>query len=282
MNNEINRNEFYNIKTEHFKSILLPNIQNDEILNIYLFYRENNFVTDKKFDTYLKKLDFKKMIYKLFGILDTYEDFYLDNIQKLIKHFDYNSFNQSEQQKLKWLLYDCKNSNGNLINDEIDKNYIDKSTLYVYFTDTRIQKKLENKLKSKYSLAFYKNRGSTKKYLKLVLNKNNSIYDKFHTFVISNGDCEKYNIKKDDVIDHIQKPPSYFYDFNYWNNLNVISRKFQIVENIKNEKEYDKEYTNLIKDIIYIKVIESWKSSNRLSDEIYQPQFNNCYYNLKE
>lgn len=253
-----------NIPPEHFNYILLPNTQNSDILNIYLFYR-HELLNANFFNT----LDLKKLVYRLFEIPDhincsNYD--YLSNIQKELLRYNFNNFTQEEQYKLKWLLYDCKNVNGKLLLDS-PKNIYDfysQGELYVYFTDKSIQYILNDVLKTN-TLGFLENDDKTIKYLKLI---NKSDYTKcttFHKFVMARGKVEQYTKKTNEVIDHIQKAPKYFYDFNYWTNHNNV---------LKNN-------SHRIKNLIYCKIIESWIANNRLKLDIERPQFNNCFYNLK-
>ena len=112
-----------NISFKHFKSILLPNPQNDDILNIYLFYRKEKFVTGKSFQDAINSLDFKKMILKLFCFSTQAP---LTEFEREIVEFDFdNNFTEEEKENIKWLLYDKSNANGmNVIDYEIENNVI--------------------------------------------------------------------------------------------------------------------------------------------------------------
>ena len=84
-------------------------------------------------------------------------------------------------------------------------------------------------------------------------------------------------MKKEEVIDHIQEAPLYFYDYNYFSNTTNARMK-----KTKKLKYNSKEYKEYVKNLIYCKIIESWKASDRLIKNNKKPQFNNCFYNLKE
>ncbi len=270
-----------NIGQEHFKYILLPNIENKEVLNIFLFYREENFVTEQEFHDFLNKLNLKDMIYKLFAIpneINLNNCKYLNNLQRDIIKFNYDNFKEEEQQELKWLLYDCLNSNGNeIVDSSLREKFISKhSELNVYFTDMKFQNSILNKLK-KYTLGFYENENKTIKYLKFINRKNYNSYDIFHQFILMQGKKGQYAKEKSNIIDHIQKPPSYFYDYNCSSNIKNICEKKPKTLNYES-----KEYKQYVKNLIYCRIIESWKITNRLIENKRRPQFNNCYYNLKE
>lgn len=283
-----------NINPAHFKYILLPNIQDNEVLNIFLFYRSNikniknnyneeksNFIESQEFKDFLNSLDLKNMIYRLFNIpnkINSNNCKYLNELQWDIVKYNYDNFTEEEQEELKWLLYDLKNSNGNKINDiSISKDFTcNCNEMYVYFTDMNIKPLIMKELKT-YTLGFYENENKTIKYLKFINRENYKNYKEFHKFVISKGKYIQYTMKKEEVIDHIQKAPSYFYDYNY--SFNTINARMKKTKKLKyNSKEY-KEY---VKSLIHCKIIECWKASNRLIKNYNKPQFNNCYYNLKE
>lgn len=257
-----------NIEPEHFKHIMLPNTQNSDVLNIYLFYREAEFIKGTEFYNFLDEIDLKKIIYTLFEIPAKYSEEYLNKIQKHIIKFDFNKFNKEEQLELKWLLYDCNNVNGKklVINNE---RFISKSRLYVYFTDSALKEKIKKELKNT-TLGFLENDSESIKYLKFINKQNCDKCYTFHKFVISNGKVNQYSKNKNDVIDHNQRPPEYFYDLCLWDNQNNTMRK------IKNEIKKEE-----LKEMIYYKIIESWRRQNRLIINR-KPQVNNCFDNLKE
>lgn len=288
-----------NINPEHFKHILLPNIQNNEVLNIFLFYRNNNiediknndknnsneekynFIENPEFKEVLNTLDLKNMIYRLFAIpneINSNNCKYLNELQWDIVKYNYDKFTEEEQQELKWLLYDVKNSNGNRIVDiDIPKDFICTcNELYVYFTDIKIKNAIMKELKT-HTLGFYENESRTIKYLKFIDKKNYKRYKEFHKFVISKCKDQQYVMKENDVIDHIQEAPLYFYDYNYLSNITNIQMK-----KTKTLKYNNKKYKEYVKSLIYCKIIESWKATNRLIKNNQKPQFNNCDYNLKE
>lgn len=256
-----------------------------------MFYRNNiediednnnkepsNFIESQKFKDFLNKLDLKSMIYRLFAIpneINSNNCKYLNELQWDIVKCNYDKFTEEEQQELKWLLYDVKNSNGNRIVDiDIPKDFIcNCNELYVYFTDIKIKNAIMKKLKT-HTLGFYENESKTIKYLKFIDKKNYKLYNEFHKFVISKCKYEQYVMNKNDVIDHIQEAPLYFYDYNYF--YNITNAKMKKPKTLKyNNKEY-------VKSLIYCKIIESWKATNRLIKNNQKPQFNNCNYNLKE
>lgn len=283
-----------NINPAHFKYILLPNIQNNEVLNIFLFYRNNiediknddneekyNFIESQEFKAFLNALDLKSMIYRLFAIpneINSNNCRYLNELQWDIIKYNYDNFTEEEQEELKWLLYDLKNSNGKRIIDiDIPKDFIcNCNEMYVYFTDMNIKPLIMKELKT-HTLGFYENESKTIKYLKFINRKNYEHYKEFHKFVISKGKCEQHTMKKEEVIDHIQEAPLYFYDYNYFSNTTNARMK-----KTKKLKYNSKEYKEYVKNLIYCKIIESWKASDRLIKNNKKPQFNNCFYNLKE
>lgn len=283
-----------NINPAHFKYILLPNIQNNKVLNIFLFYRRNiediknndneekyNFIESQKFKAFLNALDLKSMIYRLFAIpneINSNNCRYLNELQWDIIKYNYDNFTEEEQEELKWLLYDLKNSNGKRIIDiDIPKDFIcNCNEMYVYFTDMNIKPLIMKELKT-HTLGFYENESKTIKYLKFINRKTYEHYKEFHKFVISKGKCKQHTMKKEEVIDHMQEAPLYFYDYNYFSNTtNAIMKK------PKKLKYNSKEYKEYVKNLIYCKIIESWKASDRLIKNNKKPQFNNCFYNLKE
>lgn len=257
-----------NLEPEHFKYIMLPNTQNSDVLNIYLFYREAEFTKGEEFYNFLDEIDLKKIIYTLFEIPAKYFEEYLNKIQKYIIKFDFNKFNKEEQLELKWLLYDCNNVNGKklVINNE---RFISNSRLYVYFTDNALKGKIKKELANT-TLGFVENDKESIKYLKFIDKKNCDRCYTFHKFVISKGKVNQYSKNKNDVIDHNQKPPEYFYDICLWDNQNNTMRK------IKNEIKKEE-----LKEMIYYKIIESWRRQNRVIINR-KPQVNNCFDNLKE
>jgi len=261
MKNE-NINNIRNIPLECFRSIMLPNVQDESIVNIYLFYREEKISQSNEFKDFLKQLDLKKMILKLFEVSEN-EEFILKTQEEIV-NFDFNLFNEEEKNDMKWLLYDCKNPSGNKIVK--GNNFKCDSGLYIYFTDRKIMEKLEEEQMAK--LSFYENERKTKKYLK-VHTKQNS-YDKFHYYVMFDGNKEKIiNAEKENkIVDHMQMPPKYFYDINCWSNKNQARIDFA------NGRIDNK---NKIKNIIYSSIIECWK--DRIEWK-FMPQQNDCYYNL--
>ena len=274
-----------NISPKHFQSIILPNIQNTDYINIYLFYREANFVEKKEFEDFLSTLDLKLMLIELFEIssfeqenfiksnTNEQENFIKSNTKKnnlidlkqKIFEFDLEKLDNNEISKMKWLLYDCLNPSANpIVNLENSKfsNEISNGTLDVYFTDKKIYRRIKKLLNSGYNFTFYNNEKS-KKYLKIF--KSNNDFYKIHDYVCSNG--KKYLDKKtNECVDHMQKAPQYFYDFNCL--FNMITS----IQLAKND-------TEMMKNIIYSKIIECWR--NRLNPKMHQAQFNNCSYNLK-
>ena len=259
-----------NISREHFQNILLPNTQNDDILNIFLFYRKNIFVEDSIFQEYLNSIDYKSLIKRLFAISPN--STILNNIQKEIASFDFDkNFSNEEIAKIKWLLFDRQNSNGNFVSNITKSEYQNNSCkLLIYFTDISVRKKLNKYTDGWFS--FYENENpnkvNVKRYLKFnyINENNNKQFLPFHFFIMKNyADYKKDPTK---FIDHIQKAPKYFYDFNYSSYVHY----FLSLNNTKEEK---------IKNIIYSRIIDSWY--NNISPEILtNPQFNNCFYNLKE
>lgn len=275
-----------NIPLEHFKSIVLPNVQNQDILNIYLFYREDKSVEKKEFKQALKDLDLKLMLKKLFEISSLEEEEFVKNnssnkidkkensiknksreyssnmadLKKRIFEFKLEELSEEEILEMKWLLYDCVNSSGNKIVDLENTNILkeaENGTLYVYFTDSRLRDSIEKLQKNGYNFAFYENYLGSKKYLKLF--SNDGKFRKMHEYVYNDG---KIKVNKE-YIDHIQRPPEYFFDFNCLSNT-IIS--------FQSEKEK-------IKNVIYSRIIECWR--NRLYSKMTDAQFNNCRYNLK-
>lgn len=312
-----------NIKPEHFKYILLPNIQNNKVLNIFLFYRSNindiknndknnnneetkqkeeknvdnkkkdkkeenkDFIESKEFKAFINALDLKSMIYRLFAIpneINSNNCKYLNELQWDIIKYNYDNFTEEEQEELKWLLYDLKNSNGKRIIDiDIPKDFIcNCNEMYVYFTDMNIKPLIMKELKT-HTFGFYENESKTIKYLKFINKKKYKTFKKFHQFAITKGNYKQYTQKKDKdkkenmIIDHIQEAPLYFYDYNYYSNIGNIK-----IGKPKTLKYNSKKYKEYVKNLIYCKIIESWKASDRLIKNNKKPQFNNCFYNLKE
>lgn len=262
-----------NIKPEHFKYALLPNIQNNDILNIFLFYRENIWIETNEFYNFLDDLDLTNMIYNLFDIITPINANtcpYLNELQWNIIRYDYNKLSQEEQRDLKWLLYDCTNIN------KKNRFLSGSNKLYVYFTDISFKRTLQKALKS-HTLGFYKNESNSIPYLKLIAtnSKEKIKYKSFHKFVITRGKYEQYTKVNNEIIDHIQKAPLYFYDFNYWSNITNV----RYTKNSK-AKYTSSEYKEYVKNLIYCKIIEKWKSKNQMVIDYKRPQFNNCYYNL--
>ena len=93
MKNE-NINNIRNIPLECFRSIMLPNVQDESIVNIYLFYREEKISQSNEFKDFLKQLDLKKMILKLFEVSEN-EEFILKTQEEIV-NFDFNLFNEEE------------------------------------------------------------------------------------------------------------------------------------------------------------------------------------------
>lgn len=267
-----------NISFKHFKSILLPNPQNDDILNIYLFYRKDKFVTGKSFQDAINSLDFKKMILRLFCFSTQAP---LTEFEREIVEFDFdNNFTEEEKENIKWLLYDKSNANGmNVIDYEIENNVIKKvkekyfhkeNSLFIYFTDIALYKKIQSQINNGFKLTFYEDEkpSNTLKYLKL---QNEICFKKFSEFVLEcnyNIDTISTRLKNEEIIDHIQKPPSYFHSFDF----SLYKPYILSLNKTKNEK---------IKYLIYARIIEAWKSNLNIED-CNRPQFNNCFYNLKE
>ncbi len=255
-------NNIKNIPLECFRSIMLPNVQDESIVNIYLFYREEKISQSDEFKNFIKQLDLKKMIFKLFQVSKE-EEFILKSQEEIV-NFDFNLFNEEEKNDMKWLLYDCKNPSGNKIVE--GNNFKCDSGLYIYFTDRKIMEKLEEEQMAK--LSFYENERKTKKYLKV--HTTSKSYSAFHKYVTlgKNKKVKSNAEKENNVVDHMQSSPKYFYDINCWSNENQARIDFV------NDKI---DYKNKIKSIIYSNIIECWKGRIECDDI---PQQNNCYYNL--
>lgn len=87
-------NNIKNIPLECFRSIMLPNVQDESIVNIYLFYREEKISQSDEFKNFIKQLDLKKMIFKLFQV--SKEEFILKSQEEIV-NFDFNLFNEEEK-----------------------------------------------------------------------------------------------------------------------------------------------------------------------------------------
>ena len=161
MENKKKMKKINNIGLEHFKTIIFNSYANPDILNIYLFYRENSLVETQEFKNYLRRLDCKKLIYNLFGVQDENEFIKMNKLQKIIRDFDYNLLDEEEKNKLNWLLYDIKDGNGKFINDKMDSRWYQKSELYMFFTDKNLEKRIYKKLED-FELGFFENERGTK------------------------------------------------------------------------------------------------------------------------
>lgn len=283
-----------NIDINHFQSFQLPSIQCKEVINTFVFYRKDNFVLDtkkeeknnkirfeNKFLKYLdENIDFKTLIFKLFEFSKNTDDNFLFPIQKRIKSFNFSKIPKNVQQKIKWLLYDCKNSSGNPLCNNIPSEFISNNKeLYVFFTDNCIQNYLKGKAYKNGIYNFYTNESKKLKYFKITekLNysntticsnqiKKNPQFCPIHKLVLSRGNSN-YKIDDDKYIDHIQKAPEYYFDFNFQSN---------IINAIINNKDNE---TKMITEMIYSKILECW--NKYLLNYNNTPQINNCNYNLK-
>ena len=292
MENKEKMKKIKNIGLEHFKTILFNSYANPDILNIYLFYRENSLVETQEFKNYLRGLDCKKLIYNLFGVQDENEFIKMNKLQKIIRDFDYNLLDEEEKNKLNWLLYDIKDGNGKFINDKMDSRWYQKSELYMFFTDKNLEKRIHKKLED-FELGFFENERGTKKYLKFIRKTNINSFEKFSCFVINENKNKRDKIDKENIenskgqaiIDHIQKPPYYFYDFRRdYEEYYLGCKYYNLCDEYKEKKKgenYKKIYKNIIKEIIYLRIIEFYHTSIRNKNIIKEPQNNNCYYNLK-
>lgn len=258
---DLNKNNIENLKWA-----ILPNTQNSDIINIYLFQRNFEEALSDEFENYINSLKLEDMLKKLFCIkksinsTDDTDYIYLDDIQKEIINLETKKFTDEDTYILKWLMYDLKNANGVFVNKNLKFYNPQSKKLMLYFTDKDMLKKIEKKVRKGFNFNYYSNSTKKNKYLKL---EKGEQYNTMHELVL---DKPIYD-KTIEYIDHIQKPREYLLDVNYWTTKNIIL----LDESIDKIKK--------IKYIIYAKILTYWKEMCII--EWAKPQCNNCLSNLR-
>lgn len=278
-----NKEEYFPLN--RFEDILLTNFCNNDILNIYIFYRElpqkdenttiaKDNITDEKnknsreikpdekiedLKKYLKTLNFKNMILRLFEFnIDAYSYSFFE---EKLKKFDFDTISAEEQEKIKWLMFDLKNASGNSIISNIPMEFVGKRKLNLYFTEISPFSELQEKLPN------YKFTFNASNYLTIYPTKDDTTWNHlFHQYYFEDFKGASVGKKGEFEIDHASKIEE--------SAIDIASHSLDFA-NIFNtpKKELSAE---LLLRAIYYKIIGLWGGS----EISYTPKANNKLSNL--